>query len=439
VLDTSSSIASVSMPSKSRAPFVKAARLPSSQTLFDVTICEIEETVIEYRRKFQSIAAHISPQNQKLDATIINHYRQSLRDCNVVLQNSLELLSDRVFSRHHAQGGFGSIAAGLRATINEQIDKALCNERRLGELAATSGAIDLATGIRSSVDDTLSAVNQFCDSLKQVRKNSCQNKPISLVLGNPAEVSEDDAKNQLSRVLVRWWESSIETPGPMTIALVDVNRVRAESPDLDECSAKRLLKTLADCIASRKSNVRTGAMSFSLETSVNSGDGCCRAIAWSFAVIESSEGDAEAIIAAGLERGSSKTVSAIADTQPFASISKCESAIQNLQSDADERRRKPRYPFPHVQLVAPAAGTGLPNITAFTEMRCHDISENGFSYYAREMPSSSTVAVALGTCAPHIYMAARVAHFRRVQDGSVEQYIVGCQFTGRAMILSGGN
>jgi hypothetical protein len=80
----------------------------------------------------------------------------------------------------------------------------------------------------------------------------------------------------------------------------------------------------------------------------------------------------------------------------------------------------------------------LPPPSVFYEVRCQDISENGFSFLSPTVPTTSAVAIALGTNEPHLFMKARLVHFSRQDRDDGLVYQIGCQFTGRAPLLLGG-
>lgn len=123
--------------------------------------------------------------------------------------------------------------------------------------------------------------------------------------------------------------------------------------------------------------------------------------------------------------------------------------------EPSERRRSMRNAFGSVQKIAPRSGPRLPEDHEFVEVRCHDLTQAGFSFFLPTRPEFSTLVAAFGTPPELIYMAAEVRHCESVllyPSGIVERVhgeaartsyqsvdgetatpmiLVGCRFTER--------
>ncbi len=99
---------------------------------------------------------------------------------------------------------------------------------------------------------------------------------------------------------------------------------------------------------------------------------------------------------------------------------------------AGDRRKRPRRAFNFQQRIAAVTGGRLPDPRTFMEVKCHDISSGGFSFLLANPPGHSTYVVALGVAPAAIYVLAKVVHTRAMTTGGPTNYVVGCQYTGRA-------
>jgi len=406
--------------------------LPDSQALLDLSLREIETTVIELQRKLQELCPQLTDgllRNQEH----LDRARHTLHGICAGLSKHLKVIQERMATRHHPEGRFGAIVGKLQAELGQQIDCLHRDQEQLGELSAEQRP-ELAGRRLNEIAGTLRhAVERMGALLQGIRKTDRQ--PRSIMLGNaqrhPPE--RQQVRDRLAWSLRRWWQTCTVQPGPMTIAVIDLHRLAADYPDLSSTAVAEILQATASLIVSDRRTERAG---IAIDTTVTSAMGEERQLAWSCAVIEDQRGTVQSIIAAGLDKTNNKFARAVAD-KPSAAVAKTAPAPPPASQPVDaERRRKQRNPFPYAQLVAPYAGTGLPPTSAFVEALCHDISEDGFSFLSAAMPSATSLVVALGTRPPHLYMTARVAHFTRCDTVCGEKYIVGCQFTGRAMVMA---
>jgi hypothetical protein len=88
-----------------------------------------------------------------------------------------------------------------------------------------------------------------------------------------------------------------------------------------------------------------------------------------------------------------------------------------------ERRQRPRHPFPSRQRIAVSRGPGIPDDAEFIEVRCHDLTRQGFSFLFPGRPEFTSLVAALGTPPDMIYVAAEVSHWADVlvdSSGRVE-------------------
>jgi hypothetical protein len=94
-----------------------------------------------------------------------------------------------------------------------------------------------------------------------------------------------------------------------------------------------------------------------------------------------------------------------------------------------EHRARERHDFRYLQRVAPFDGQSLPEADAFFQVHCHDLSPQGFSFLAAEVPACTALVVALGK-EPYIHVVARVVRVsdKRANDGL---HLIGCQFERR--------
>jgi hypothetical protein len=92
-----------------------------------------------------------------------------------------------------------------------------------------------------------------------------------------------------------------------------------------------------------------------------------------------------------------------------------------------EQRTCERFTYPMVASVAPYDHGGQPSQAMFLEVRCHDISTGGLSFFVPVPPNFKFAIVALGRSPNVIYMLVRVMHCTPY-DGMRKRYLVGCLF-----------
>ncbi|MFV1967006.1 MAG: PAS domain S-box protein [Pirellulaceae bacterium] len=96
-----------------------------------------------------------------------------------------------------------------------------------------------------------------------------------------------------------------------------------------------------------------------------------------------------------------------------------------------DRRRNERRPFPNKQILAPVVGGRLPSLDAFREVRCHDLSSQGFCYQSTDIPDYQQLLVAFGKQGSLIYLTAEIVHVSPTTFNGEDVFLVGCRYTGR--------
>jgi hypothetical protein len=116
-----------------------------------------------------------------------------------------------------------------------------------------------------------------------------------------------------------------------------------------------------------------------------------------------------------------------------------------------ELRGAPRHPFKVLQWIAPYHGSGLPDKSRFFQVRCRDLSQSGFSFFAPERPDFPTLVVSLGEPPNQTHLVAEIVRCDEVRlfgggyvemvddaegDGDTndqggQTFLVGCRFKGR--------
>jgi PAS domain S-box-containing protein len=171
--------------------------------------------------------------------------------------------------------------------------------------------------------------------------------------------------------------------------------------------------------------------------------GECRYVAWSARTLSDHRGMPSGVIATGIdvtdqrqaERRAQRAEAAAEEARValWAAIHRKSNAAEPLVSALHvERRKRPRRAYPYFQLVAFCTGDGLPDKSAFKEVRCNDIAAGGFSFFSPTPPPSETLVVALGAPPKLIYLVAQVAHVTRTQHNGEKTYLIGCNYIGRA-------
>ena len=104
-------------------------------------------------------------------------------------------------------------------------------------------------------------------------------------------------------------------------------------------------------------------------------------------------------------------------------------AEQNPVS-GDERREGTRKSYDCIQLLAPYDANRLPQQEDFRQVRCRDLSPNGFSFLSYRQPSTDHVVVALGAV-PFKFFVAKIVHSGPSEKTLGQDYLVGCRFVRR--------
>jgi hypothetical protein len=99
-------------------------------------------------------------------------------------------------------------------------------------------------------------------------------------------------------------------------------------------------------------------------------------------------------------------------------------------SERDENRASRRSPFPVMQMLGPCGSWGLPTQHMFCEVRCHDLSQGGISFFLPRPPTFETAVIGLGKPPTVSYYVVKLIHFREYGEEK-ERYLVGCQFISR--------
>jgi hypothetical protein len=80
------------------------------------------------------------------------------------------------------------------------------------------------------------------------------------------------------------------------------------------------------------------------------------------------------------------------------------------REESQDRRDRWRQRFAAVQRIAPGFHQGIPPDSAFIEVTCYDLTQNGFSFLLPRPPTFKRLMAAFGPPASAIYLAAEVAH-----------------------------
>jgi len=97
----------------------------------------------------------------------------------------------------------------------------------------------------------------------------------------------------------------------------------------------------------------------------------------------------------------------------------------------DANREKQRRGARCVQRIAACLDGRMPELVAFQEVECQDLSAGGFSYLWTEPTQAETLAVELGVAPVLFYVTARVVHVSEIRLGADVRFLVRCRFIGR--------
>ena len=73
----------------------------------------------------------------------------------------------------------------------------------------------------------------------------------------------------------------------------------------------------------------------------------------------------------------------------------------------------------------------MPTPEEFRQVRCHDISTGGFSYFTPDLPDHDLIVAAFGLPPEFTYLSAQIRYAKRVAQGASAMFQIGCQFLGR--------
>lgn len=102
--------------------------------------------------------------------------------------------------------------------------------------------------------------------------------------------------------------------------------------------------------------------------------------------------------------------------------------------DATEQRSSKRHEFPYMQKVAPLVGGKVPPPEKFFSVRCKDLSGGGVSLLLNRRPDFDLLVISLGAAPTASHVTARVVRVEERKRNGRTQYLVGCQFIGRAQL-----
>ncbi len=129
--------------------------------------------------------------------------------------------------------------------------------------------------------------------------------------------------------------------------------------------------------------------------------------------------------------------------------------VGSSELDESERRGARRRPFSSQQRIAVRRELAIPDESEFFDVRCHDLTRGGFSFFRPTRPDFDSLVAEFGTPPEVIYVAARVSHccnvllhssglVERLEEGTAQAgvdesngqaatplVLVGCLFTER--------
>ena len=95
-----------------------------------------------------------------------------------------------------------------------------------------------------------------------------------------------------------------------------------------------------------------------------------------------------------------------------------------------ERRNGERQAYPYVQRLI-SCSAARPEAWNVADVRCHDVSRSGFSYWSEERPGNEHVVVDLGAGDDCWRMLAEVRHATMVSCFDRPLHLVGCRILRR--------
>lgn len=104
-----------------------------------------------------------------------------------------------------------------------------------------------------------------------------------------------------------------------------------------------------------------------------------------------------------------------------------EAWAKNRANVETDRRSAERKPYPCMQRIGAFKGE-IPAWDNLQEVRCHDLSTTGFSFFTPTMPSRETIVAVFGSETENVVLLAQVRYVKRVAKGETNLYLVGCKF-----------
>jgi len=210
---------------------------------------------------------------------------------------------------------------------------------------------------------------------------------------------------------------------------------------------------------------RLGEAEIPCECYVLTKHGQRRRVAWNFATIKNEHGQVESIVGSGLditekcealhrlelaERTADEVRQSISDLHGSISTGRRElsapafpagmtpdiltEGLGNSGVKDSERRAHGRRAYPYLQAVAPVNGEQMPDRRMFREVRCRDISRQGFSFLSPVKPEPKHIVVAFGSPPNLLYLLAEIVHVSPTEFNSVRVFHVGCRYVRRVEI-----
>jgi hypothetical protein len=209
---------------------------------------------------------------------------------------------------------------------------------------------------------------------------------------------------------------------------------------------------------------RLGESEIPCECYVLTKHGQRRRVAWNFAAIKGESGQVESIVGSGIDitekcealhrlEQAEKTADEVRQSlndlhgsissgrrqlsTPAFPVGMTPDILMEKGDDngkASERRAHGRRAYPYLQAVAPVNGDQMPDKRMFREVRCRDISRQGFSFLSPVKPEPKHIVVAFGSPPNLLYLLAEIVHVSPTEFNSVRVFHVGCRYVRRVEI-----
>ncbi|MEX0866303.1 MAG: GAF domain-containing protein [Pirellulales bacterium] len=287
---------------------------------------------------------------------------------------------------------------------------------------------------------------------------------ISSALATGDAKNELKAQRQLTDKMLETTEALVVRLSPR-LRIQSVNRAFAETSgfDPDEMEDRSLSSAVLDnddlpLVKHAFDRIRHGEENVKFESGLLTKGGELRQIAWSYTSLTRSDGVVESLIGTGVDitdqcqalarleqveriaRAATQRLNELQDEVHRREATVAESADNETDAeqsaDAVERRSKLRVPFPRMQEIAPIIDGKLPDQSRFLEVRCHDISAGGFSFFLPNKPDFEELVVALGDGGQRKYFSARVLHVQAAELDGRRMKLVGCEYASRLELIS---